>query len=64
MIKIKIKNPKKIIKNEKGWLASKIAPFVIDIDKKVESIIADELKKKLKERDIEAEISIEVEKNK
>ena len=42
MITIHIENAEKIVKQEKGFLVSKLAPYFIDIQAKVEQAIAEE----------------------
>lgn len=57
MIVIKVTNAKEVIKREKGWFVAKIAPYLFDIEAKVEEIIADEIKKVFQEKGIQANIS-------
>lgn len=58
MITIKIKNAHKIVEREKNWLIAKVAPHFIDVQQKVDETIADEIKKTLRQRGIDAEVEI------
>ncbi len=43
MIKIKIHNIHEIVEQEKGRLVSKLAPFLVDVERKVEETIVEQL---------------------
>lgn len=58
MITIKITNPEEIVKNERNWLLSKIAPFFVDVESKVEEALAKQLEEVFRERNIQAVIEI------
>lgn len=58
MITIKIINHKEIVKNERNWLLSKIAPFFVDVESKVEEALVEQLKDVFKERNIQAVIEV------
>lgn len=58
MITIKIINPEEIVKNERNWLLSKIAPFFVDVESKVEEALAKQLEEVFRERNIQAVIEI------
>lgn len=58
MITIKITNPKEIVKNERNWLLSKIAPFFVDVESRVEEALVEQLKEVFKEKNIQAVIEI------
>ncbi|MCA9731096.1 hypothetical protein KC799_03145 [candidate division KSB1 bacterium] len=61
MIKIKIHNVHEIVEQEKSWLISKIAPFVVDVERKVEEAIVQQLQEVFVEKNIVAEFRIEKE---
>lgn len=61
MIKIKIHNVHEIVEQEKSWLISKIAPFVVDVERKVEESIVQQLQQVFVEKNIVAEFRIEKE---
>ena len=58
MITIKITNAEEIVKNERHWIVSKIAPFFVDVESKVEEAIVEEIKEVFARRNIRAEIAI------
>lgn len=58
MITIKIKNADEIVKNEKSWVISKIVPYFIDVQLKVEEAIVDQLKEEFISKNISAEFLI------
>jgi len=58
MITIKIKNADEIVKNEKNWVISKIAPYFIDVQLKVEEAIVDQLKEEFISKNISADFLI------
>jgi hypothetical protein len=58
MITIKIINHKEIVKNERNWLLSKIAPFFVDVESRVEEALVEQLKEVFKEKNIQAVIEI------
>ena len=59
MIKIKIKNIHEIVEQEKNWFISKMAPFFVDVEQKVEEAIVAQLKEVFNSKNIKAEIKIE-----
>ena len=59
MIKIKIKNIHEIVEQEKNWFISKMAPFFVDVEQKVEEAIVVQLKEVFNSKNIKAEIKIE-----
>ncbi|KAA3616570.1 MAG: hypothetical protein DWQ05_12635 [Calditrichaeota bacterium] len=61
MIKIKIQNIDEIVQQEKSWLVSKVAPLVVDVERKVEEAIVKQLEEVFLEKNIIAEIRIEKE---
>ena len=61
MIKIKIKNHDQIVKNEKNWWISKIAPFFVDVEKRVEEAIVKEIRDIFRQKKIKAHIQITTE---
>lgn len=58
MIKIKITNPEEIVKSERNWLLSKVAPYFVDVETKVEEAIVVQLKEVFAQRNIRAIIEI------
>jgi hypothetical protein len=58
MITIRILNARQIVEKEKGKLVSRIAPYFVDLETRVEEEIAEQLKKVFEERNIRAEILI------
>ncbi len=58
MITIKILNAREVIENEKGAVISRLAPFFVDINARVEEEIVRQLKEVFAERNIRAVISI------
>lgn len=58
MITIKITNPSDLVKREKGRIIAKFAPLFIDIQAKVEEVIAEEIRKAFKQNKIDAQISV------
>lgn len=58
MIMIKINNVEEIVKNERNWLLSKIAPFFVDVESKVEEAIVEQLKDVFASKNIDAVITI------
>lgn len=58
MIKIKVLNSKQIVANERGKFISRLAPYFIDLDRRVEEEIVKQIEKVFAERNIIAEISI------
>jgi len=58
MITIKIKNADEIVKNEKSWVISKIVPYFIDVQLKVEEAIVDQLKEEFISKNISADFLI------
>ena len=58
MITIKITNHKEIVKNERNWLLSKIAPLFVDVESRVEEALVEQLKEVFKEQNIQAVIEI------
>ncbi len=58
MIIIKILNAREIIEKEKGAVVSRIAPFFVDINSKVEEEIVRQLEAVFAERNIRAVISV------
>ncbi len=58
MITIRIENAEEIVKQEKGFLVSKLAPYFIDIQAKVEQAIAEEIRTALQEKNVEAEVVV------
>jgi len=61
MIKIKIHNIHEIVEQEKNWLISKVAPFVVDVERKVEETIVEQLEEVFVSKNIKASIIIEKE---
>ena len=61
MIKIKIHNIHEIVEQEKSWLISKVAPFVVDVERKVEETIVEQLEEVFLSKNIKASIIIEKE---
>ncbi len=59
MIKIKIHNIHEIVEQERSWLISKVAPFVVDVERKVEEAIVEQLQEVFLSKKIKAEICIE-----
>ena len=59
MIKIKIKNVHEIVEQEQNWFISKMAPFFVDVEQKVEEAIVAQLKEVFNSKNIKAEIKIE-----
>jgi len=59
MITIKITNATELVEKEKNRFVARIAPFFIDVQKRVEQEIAREIKKALEERGVQAEVSVE-----
>jgi hypothetical protein len=58
MIKIKITNPEEIVESERNWLLSKVAPYFVDVETKVEEAIVVQLKEVFAQRNIRAIIEI------
>lgn len=58
MITIKILNAREIVENEKGAVVSRLAPFFVDINSRVEEEIVRQLEEVFAERNIRAIISI------
>jgi len=58
VIKIKIKNVDQIVKNERSWLISKIAPYFVDVEKKVEEAIVKQIREVFRAKKIRASITI------
>ncbi len=58
MITIRIENAEEIVKQEKGFFVSKLAPYFIDIQAKVEQAIAEEIRTALQEKNVEAEVVV------
>lgn len=58
MIKIKIKNHKQIVANERSWLISKIAPIFVDLEQRVEEAIVHEIQEVFDRKNIKALIHI------
>lgn len=58
MITIKITNPEEIVKNERNWLLSKIAPYFVDLESRVEEAIVVQLKEVFEQKNIRAVIEI------
>jgi hypothetical protein len=61
MIKIKIHNIQEIVEQEKGRLVSRLAPLLIDVERKVEETIVEQLKDVFQSKNIKASIIIEKE---
>ena len=61
MIKIKINNIHEIVEQEKSWLVSKVAPFIVDVEQKVEEEIVKQLEEVFSSKNIKASIIIEKE---
>lgn len=58
MIKIKIKNAEEIVEREKSWLISKVAPYFVDVESRVEQAIVAQLIEVFQAKNIIAEISV------
>ncbi len=58
MITIKIENAREIVANERGRLVSKLAPFFVNLERKVEQEIVNELKRVFEEKKVKARINI------
>jgi hypothetical protein len=58
MITIKITNAEEIVKNERNWLLSQIAPYFVNVENKVEEAIVIQLKEVFARRNIRADIEI------
>jgi len=58
MIKIKITNAQEIFEKETSWFIAKLAPHFIDLQARVEEEIANQIKKSLEERNIQAIVTV------
>ena len=58
MITIKITNAREIVERERSWLLAKLAPYFVDVQTRVEQEIAEEIKKSLHEKNIQAVIAV------
>jgi len=58
MITIKITNAREIVERERNWFVAKLAPYIIDVQTRVEKEIAKEIEKELGERKIQAVVSV------
>jgi hypothetical protein len=58
VIKIKIKNVDQIVKNQRNWLISKIAPYFVDVEKRVEEAIVKQIREVFRAKKIRASITI------
>ncbi|WP_455204502.1 hypothetical protein [Kaarinaea lacus] len=58
MITISIKNADELIKQQKGWLVSKLTKLTGRSDKLVENIVAQEIVKTLRDYGVDAEVNI------
>jgi hypothetical protein len=57
MIVIEVTNINELVEREKGALLARLAPYVTDIEAKVEKMIVDELENAFRERGIRADIA-------
>jgi hypothetical protein len=58
MIQIKILNVDDITKKRKGWIFSKIAPKIMDVEGKIEEAIAEQIQISLAEEGVLIKIDI------
>ncbi len=58
MITIKITNALEIIEKERSSLVAKLAPYLFDVQSRVEQKIAEEIKKSLLAKNIQAVVSV------
>ncbi len=58
MIVIKVLNAEEVIARERGRLLSKLAPFFVDVERRVEEEIVKQLQAVFEERRIQTNISI------
>lgn len=59
MIIIKLKDPNGIIARQKGRLISRVAPFFVNVEDRVEREIVARIRKIFDEHDIEADITVQ-----
>ncbi len=59
MIKIKITNYQELLQREKSRLVARLAPYFVDVERKVEEIIAAKIEEVFRENDVKAVITIE-----
>lgn len=62
MITIKITNAREIFEKETNWFVSKFASRFLDVQTKIEEEIAKQIQKSLKEKNVQAIISVVKEK--
>ena len=58
MITIKITNTSEIIERERSWFIAKLAPYLFDVQSRIEKKIAEEIKKSLLAKNIQAVVSV------
>jgi len=58
MITIKITNAREIVERERNWFVAKLAPYLVDVQNRVEKEIAKEIERSLVARKIQAVVSV------
>ncbi len=58
MIIIKITNADEIVKNHRNWFISRLAPYFMDVETRVEKAVAEQIKQIFAEKNIQAKITI------
>ena len=58
MITIKITNAEEIVKNNRNWFISRIAPYFVNVETEVEKAIVKQIQEVFIQKNIEAEIAI------
>ena len=59
MIKIKITNSQELLRQKKSRLVARLAPYFMDVERKVEEIIVAKIEEVFRENDVKAVITIE-----
>jgi len=59
MIKITITNSQELLRRKKSRLVARLAPYFMDVERKVEEIIVAKIEEVFRENDVKAVITIE-----